>query len=129
MLGWRSGFLFLDYELIDFAAQIPVKYKQHGLIGKWVLKKAMEPILPRDVIYRKKVGFGVPLRRWIKQDLSELINDLLSVESVNNRGLFSPKGVRQLISDNQVGKIDASYTLFSLLCIELWCRKFIDNYN
>ena len=120
---------FLDYELIDFAAQIPVKYKQHGLIGKWVLKKAMEPILPRDVIYRKKVGFGVPLRRWIKQDLSELINDLLSVESVNNRGLFSPKGVRQLISDNQVGKIDASYTLFSLLCIELWCRKFIDNYN
>jgi asparagine synthase (glutamine-hydrolysing) len=94
--------------------------------GKWVLKKAMEPFLPTSIIYRPKTGFGVPLRRWLKEDLKELLGDLLSVDSLNKRGLFSSQSVQQLISDNDNGKIDASYTLLSLLCIEIWCRAYID---
>jgi asparagine synthase (glutamine-hydrolysing) len=117
---------FLDLDLVDFAAGIPVKYKQRGSEGKWVLKKAMEPYLPHDVIYRAKSGFGAPLRRWMRHDLRELLGDLLSSESLNRRGLFSPKGVHKLIADNDSGKIDASYTLLSLLCIEIWCRAYID---
>ena len=84
------------------------------------------PFLPKNIIYRSKTGFGVPLRRWLKDDLKELLGDLLSVESLNKRGLFSAHSVQQLISDNESGKIDATYTLFSLLCIEIWCRAYID---
>ena len=116
----------LDKELTEFAARIPNKYKQRGYEGKWVLKKAMEPYLPKEIIYRPKSGFGVPLRRWLKNDLRELLGDLLSADSLNRRGLFSAQSVQKLISDNDDGKIDASYTLLSLLCIEIWCRAYID---
>jgi asparagine synthase (glutamine-hydrolysing) len=118
---------FLDLDLVDFVSHIPIRYKQSGREGKWVLKKAMEPYLPKSVIYRPKSGFGVPLRRWMKEDLRELLGDLLSVDSLNKRGLFSPKAVQELIYNNDNGKIDASYTLLSILCIEIWCRAYIDN--
>ena len=117
---------FLDLDLVDFAAHLPNKFKQRGSVGKWVLKKAMEPYLPEEVIYRPKTGFGAPLRTWMKHDLRELLGDLLSIESLNKRGLFSAKAVQQLILDNDNDKIDASYTLLSLLCIEIWCRAYID---
>jgi asparagine synthase (glutamine-hydrolysing) len=119
---------FLDLDLVDFAAHLPNKFKQRGSVGKWVLKKAMEPYLPEEVIYRPKTGFGAPLRTWMKHDLRELLGDLLSIESLNKRGLFSAKAVQQLILDNDNDKIDASYTLLSLLCIEIWCRAYIDKY-
>ena len=86
----------------------------------------MEPFLPKNIIYRPKTGFGVPLRRWLKDDLRELLGDLLSVDSINKRGLFSSQSIQKLISENDNGKIDASYTLISLLCIEIWCRAYID---
>ena len=85
------------------------------------------PYLPKEIIYRPKSGFGVPLRRWLKNDLRELLGDLLSADSLNRRGLFSAQSVQKLISNNDDGKIDASYTLLSLLCIEIWCRAYIDN--
>jgi asparagine synthase (glutamine-hydrolysing) len=118
---------FLDLELVKFVAQIPLKFKQRGMQGKWILKKAMEPYLPNEIIYRPKSGFGVPLRKWILTDLREMVGDLLSVESLHRRGVFDPVAVQRLITSNNEGKIDASYTIFSLLCIEIWCRKFIDN--
>jgi len=91
-----------------------------------VLKKAMEPYLPHDVIYRPKTGFGAPLRRWMRHELRELLGDLLSERSLQRRGLFDPAAVQRLIQQNDTGRVDASYTLLSLLCIEIWCRRFID---
>jgi asparagine synthase (glutamine-hydrolysing) len=123
----RVPFLDLDLDLVEFAARIPARYKQRGREGKWVLKKAMEPYLPREVIYRPKSGFGAPLRRWMRHELRELLGDLLSEESLRRRGLFEPLAVQQLIADNDAGRVDASYTLLSLLCIEIWCRRFIDH--
>ncbi len=117
---------FLDLELVDLAARIPDKYKQRGRIGKWVLKKAMEPYLPHDVIYRPKTGFGAPLRRWMRHELRELLGDMLSVDSLRRRGLFDPKAVQLLIAENHEGRQDAAYTLLSLLCVEIWCRRFVD---
>ncbi len=117
---------FLDLDLVEFAQEIPVRLKQRGSIGKWVLKKAMEPYLPKDVIYRPKSGFGAPLRRWMRVELRALLGDLLSERSLRERGLFDPVAVHRLIAANDAGKLDASYTLLSLLCIELWCRRFID---
>jgi len=124
--GVETRVPFLDTELVDFVAKIPSKFKQNGRQGKWVLKKAMEPFLPKSIIYRPKTGFGVPLRRWIKKELNELLRDLLSSDSIKNRGIFSAQSVEKLLLDNHSGKIDASYTILSLLCIEIWCRAYID---
>jgi asparagine synthase (glutamine-hydrolysing) len=118
---------FLDLDLVQFAATIPAKFKQRGSEGKWVLKKAMEPHLPREVIYRPKSGFGVPLRRWMRVELRELLGDILGEGSLRKRGLFNPAAVQKLIRANDQGKVDASYSLLSLMCIELWCRHFIDH--
>jgi len=117
---------FLDIDLVDFSARIPMPFKQHGPEGKWVLKKAMEPYLPKDVIYRPKSGFGAPLRRWMRHDLRDLLGDILSTESLNRRGLFDASAVQNLIIANDLGRVDASYTLLSLMCIEIWCRRYID---
>lgn len=117
---------FLDLDLVDFAARIPPRFKQRGSVGKWALKKAMEPYLPRDIIYRPKSGFGAPLRRWMRHELRELLGDVLSEESLRRRGIFDPGAVNKLIGQNNAGLVDAAYTLLSLLCIEIWCRRFAD---
>ena len=117
---------FLDKDFVEFASKIPHQLKQRGSVGKWVFKKAMEPYLPKEIIYRPKAGFGVPLRRFMKNDLKEMLGDLLSLDSVNSRGFFSSKSIEKLIKDNEYGRVDASYTLLSLLCIEIWCRAYID---
>ncbi len=117
---------FLDLELVELAARIPDRFKQRGRVGKWVLKKALEPHLPHDVIHRPKTGFGAPLRRWMRHELRELLGDLLSEESLQRRGLFNPVAVHKLIADNDAGHRDGAYTLLSLMCIEIWCRRFVD---
>jgi len=118
---------FLDLDLVEHAARIPLGLKQRGRVGKWVLKKAMEPYLPRDVIYRPKSGFGAPLRRWMRNELRPLLGDLLSVDSLKRRGLFEPAAVQRLIAQNDSGQVDAAYTLLSLLSIEMWCRAYVDS--
>ncbi|MDB4888768.1 MAG: asnB1 [Gemmatimonadetes bacterium] len=125
-VGVEARVPFLDAELVEFAARIPVSFKQRGRVGKWVLKKGMEPYLPRDVIYRPKSGFGAPLRHWMRHELRALMGNVLSPESLRRRGLFDPIAVQRLIDQNQSGKVDAAYTLLSLMSIEIWCRKYVD---
>jgi len=117
---------FLDLDLVEHAAQIPIGMKQRGRVGKWVLKKAMEPYLPHDVIYRPKSGLGAPLRRWMRHELRSLLGDVLSTASLKKRGLFDPVAVQRMIRWNHSGQTDAAYVLLSLLCIEIWCRAYID---
>ena len=117
----------LDADLIALAARLPVSYKQRGRIGKWIFKKAMEPYLPHDVIYRPKTGFGAPLRHWLRNELRPVVEDVLSQRSVDRRGLFNFTGVHELIKQDRAGRIDAAYTIFALVCVEMWCRMFIDN--
>jgi asparagine synthase (glutamine-hydrolysing) len=117
---------FLDLELVDFAARIPDRYKQRGSIGKWALKKAMEPYLPHDVIYRPKTGFTAPIRRWMRHDLQGMVSDYLGPESVRRRGIFDPVAVSALVRANLDGRVDAGHTLLAMLCLEIWCRSFVD---
>jgi asparagine synthase (glutamine-hydrolysing) len=117
---------FLDPELVEYAAHIPLGLKQRGREGKWVLKKALEPYLPREVIHRPKTGFGAPLRRWLTRELRPLLEDLLAPASLRRRGLFAPEAVRQLIDQNERGQRDATYVLLSLMSVESWCRGYLD---
>jgi asparagine synthase (glutamine-hydrolysing) len=116
----------LDPELVALAARLPLRFKQRGRIGKWVLREAMKPYLPRDVLYREKTGFGAPLRHWMRSDLRPLVEDVLSESSLDRRGLFDPSAVRMLVKLNNEQRIDATYSIFGMICIELWCRMFVD---
>lgn len=124
--GVEARVPLLDPDLVKFASRIPTGFKQTFANGKAIFKKAMEPFLPQQVIYRTKTAFGAPLRQWVRNDLRAIISDLLSPEVLRHRGIFSPEAVGRLITDDQEGRIDGSYTIFSLLCIEIWCRLFID---
>lgn len=116
----------LDLELVEFAARIPSDVKQRGQVGKWVFKRAMESHLPHDIIYRPKSGFTAPLRKWLRSDLRPMVHDLLGPESVRRRGLFRPEGVSALVAANEAGRLDANHAVLSLLCIEIWCREYLD---
>jgi asparagine synthase (glutamine-hydrolysing) len=116
----------LDLDLVTFAAGIPDQFRIKKMQSKWVLKEAMKPHLPPAILTRPKTGFGLPLRRWIKQDLNEYVQDMLCEERVRRRGIFDPKYVAKLISENASGKRDSAFSILSVLCTEIWCQKFID---
>jgi len=116
----------LAKHLVEFASSIPDNMKQKGNVGKWIFKKTMEPYLPKKIIYRPKTGFGAPLRDWLKVELSDYVEELLNSKSLSSRGLFDSQAVAKLLKNNTEGKIDASYTILSLMCIEIWCRQHLD---
>ncbi len=125
--GVEARVPFLDPDLVALAARIPDRFRQHGAQSKWVLRKAMEGTLPNDVIYRPKMGFGVPLRVWLRGPLKTMMFDLLSTDTIRKRGLFDPTPVSRLVSENETGQTDYAYSILSLMCIELWCQGFLDN--
>jgi len=115
---------FLDLDLVNFSTTISPQFKMKGNETKYILKKTMEKYLPKEVIYRKKTGFGAPVRKWITQDLSEMIDERLSKENLQKWGIFDHTKVRDLIKRNSIGQIDASYTIWSLLAIQSWLEQF-----
>jgi asparagine synthase (glutamine-hydrolysing) len=116
----------LDLDLANFATRTPAALKQQGRIGKAIFKQAMEPYLPRDIIYRPKSGFGAPLRRWLRNELRPMVDETLDAGSVRRRGLFDPAAVSRLVQLDRSGAIDGSYTIYTLMSIELWCREFLE---
>ncbi len=125
--GVETRVPFLDPDLVALAARIPDSYRQRGGEGKWILKKAMEGTLPDEVIYRPKTGFGVPLRAWLRGPLRPMLDDLLGSDSITRRGVFQPHAVARMLGDFDSGRADNAYGLLSLMCIELWCRQFVDD--
>jgi asparagine synthase (glutamine-hydrolysing) len=120
----------IDVELVRLAYQIPPHFKQRGTTGKWIFKKAMEPYLPRSAIYRPKSGFGVPLRQWLHTRLGEVLQEVLAPASLEQRGIFDPVAVHTLLKRDRARQVDATYTIFAMLCLELWCRQYVDgNYS
>lgn len=124
--GVEARVPLLDPDLVALAAKIPTNFKQTFTQGKAIFKQSMEKYLPREVIYRPKTHFGSPLRRWVRHDLQPVIARLLNQQTLESRGLFSPTAVAQLLNDTNAGRVDGSYIILSLLCIEIWCQLFID---
>lgn len=117
---------FLNREMIEMAARMPARLKLRGLKRKYILKRAVEAVLPKDVVWRKKAGFGAPIRSWLRGPLKPLINDLLSEERVKRRGIFRPKEVKRVLDANFSGREDNNLQVFQLLGLELWQQTFID---
>jgi asparagine synthase (glutamine-hydrolysing) len=117
---------FLNLEMLELAARMPPNLKLRGLKRKYILKCAAEKLLPREVVWRKKAGFGAPIRSWLRGPLRPMVDDLLSEETVRRRGLFRPEEVRRIIDTNLSGREDFNLQVFQLLTLELWQREFID---
>ena len=117
---------FLNRQMIEFTARMPPELKLRGFKRKYILKRALEKLLPHEVVWRKKAGFGAPIRSWLRGALRPLVDDLLSEETVRKRGLFRPEEVRRIVDRNVSGREDFNLQVFQLLNLELWQRQFID---
>jgi asparagine synthase (glutamine-hydrolysing) len=114
---------FLDYEFIEWAATLPSNLKLRGGTGKYVLKKSLEQLLPDEILYRKKMGFAVPLARWFRGPLRERVRALPDSPWLNAEGIFERRGLEQLVTRHLSGQRDFSPGLWSLLMLEGFLRS------
>jgi asparagine synthase (glutamine-hydrolysing) len=117
---------FLDHRLVELAAQIPAEHKLRGGEMKHVLKKALSDVLPREILYRSKRGFGAPMGSWLKTELAPLRRVLLGREAIESRGLLSWPAVQSVIEAHDQNREDFTDLLLVLMNLELWSRMFID---
>ena len=106
---------FLDHKFVEWTAKIPTDLKIKNGCGKYILKKAMEPHLPHDVLYRKKMGFRVPLSDWFRGPLKQKLRDALLSEQMKSSGLFNMKTIEKWLDDHQSGRKEYSAPLWTLL--------------
>lgn len=116
----------LDHKFLEFVARIPSNLKlKDGTEGKHIFKKAVEPYLPKEVIYRKKMGFGVPIDHWFRNELKEMAYDTLLGPPATRRGYFRREYIESLLNRHQSGET-WQYLIWNLLMLELWHLMFID---
>jgi asparagine synthase (glutamine-hydrolysing) len=121
---------FLDRELAEFVAwNVPPSMKLKGFFRpttKYIFRKAMQDVLPREVLEQPKAGFAAPIDYWLARDLKEMVDDLLSESQILKRGLFRPEAVRAFIDEHRTGAQDWSMQIWQLLTLELWMQTFLD---
>jgi asparagine synthase (glutamine-hydrolysing) len=115
----------LDHKLMEWAAGIPETQRFEGTEPKSLFKKAMEPYLPHALLYRPKMGFGVPIDRWLRAEMRDFACDMLLDGTARQRGLFDADYVRQLLDQHAIGQ-NWSNRIWALLMLELWFRMWID---
>jgi len=115
----------LDQRVMEFGASLPSSWKVHGRSTKVLLKEAARGWLPDAVLDRPKMGFGVPVARWLREDLREPARDLLTDRTAVERGLFDPANVRRLLDEHDAG-VDHGPRIWALLMLEQWHRRWLD---
>jgi asparagine synthase (glutamine-hydrolysing) len=117
---------FLDHVLVEFTARIPAQYSVRGLAGKFILKSAVEDLLPRDIVYRQKMGFPTPWAYWLAgPQLDHLERMLLEPQSLA-RGFFNPDSLKRLFAEHRRGHRDHGNRIWRLLNLETWLRVCVD---
>ncbi|HKP47817.1 MAG TPA: asparagine synthase (glutamine-hydrolyzing) [Pyrinomonadaceae bacterium] len=117
---------FLDQHLMEFAASLPEKYKLRGLTTKYLLKRMLKRLLPSENLERRKMGFGVPIGKWLRGELQPFMRQTILSDRALARGLFQAQTVRRLVEAHTSGEMDHSHRLWTLLMLELWFQRFID---
>ena len=117
---------FLDYEFVEWVASLPSDVKLRGAEGKHLLKRALEPVLPREVLYRTKMGFAVPLDMWFRGSLRNHLAETVRGSRLADSGIFDPAMLSRMVADHQSGRRDYSAALWSLLMFDGFLRKHHD---
>ncbi len=118
---------FLDHRVAELAARMPIELKQTPQQGKKILIETFSDLLPASIQRRSKMGFGVPLDHWFRNELRPLLLDALLDRRALERGYFNPTAVKRLIDEHLEGRWDHSYRLWALLVFEMWQRMYLDN--
>ena len=116
---------FIDHQVMELAAAIPIEHKLRGLSAKVVLRQAVRDLLPERIRHRGKQGFALPIDRWMREDLAEMARDTLLDATARQRGIFRPRAVEQLIERHARGE-SRGLQLWNLLMLETWFRTFMD---
>jgi asparagine synthase (glutamine-hydrolysing) len=121
---------FLDRELAEFVAwNVPPSLKLKGFFRpttKYIFRKAMKDVLPREVLSQPKAGFAAPIDYWLANELKEMTDDLLSESRIRERGLFRPEAVRGFVDQHRRGTQDWSMPIWQFLTLEIWMQTFLD---
>ncbi|MGO9110522.1 MAG: asparagine synthase (glutamine-hydrolyzing) [Thermoguttaceae bacterium] len=116
---------FLDHRVVELAARMPASLKFRRGRGKRILLEAFADLLPPPIRRRRKMGFGVPLDHWFRQEMRNFAREILFDPQTQSRGFFRPEAVRRLFDDHVSGQADHSQRLWSLLVLELWQREWV----
>ena len=116
---------FMDVHVVEFLNRLPYDFKLKGFRGKHLLKETMRGKLPPDIIDRPKKGFGIPVSLWLKNELKDLCNDLLSKEAIESQGLFDYGDVEKLKQNHFKGRQNNRKELWNLMVFQLWRRNFL----
>jgi asparagine synthase (glutamine-hydrolysing) len=115
---------FLNHEVVDFVATIPPNLKLKMLTGKYILKKSVAPLLPREIIDRKKKGFNMPVAYWLSSALRPLLLDMLSQATIERQGIFQYGAIKRLLDDHLSKTRDNRKQLWTLLMFQMWYQRY-----
>jgi len=116
----------LDHKVIEFAASLPENIKMKRFETKSLLKKVAARLVPKDVIYRRKMGFGVPIGNWFRGEMKDFVRGALLSEKSMRRNIIKPDALRKYVGEHIDGKNDYTHQIYTLLMLELWFQRFID---
>lgn len=117
---------FLDYRLIELSASLPPEMKVQGKATKRILRKVVADLVPESILNRPKVGFGIPVDRWMRGELYPMACDLLQDQTARTRGLFEPQMIEKMLHHHKDDLVNYGYQLWPLLFFEVWCREYLD---
>ncbi len=115
----------LDHKLVEFAFRLPGDLKLRAGQTKWIFKKTMERLLPKETVWRSKEGFSIPIKHWLKTDLRPLLEDTLSEDRIARDGLFEPAPIRSMIDAHLAGRENYSHQLWALLVFHIWKENYL----
>lgn len=111
---------FLDHELVELSLDIPMQDKIHGGVPKYLLKKAVEGIIPDEIIYRKKMGFGAPMAQWLRGEFGDQAESAIFKSSILDRGMFDEEYIARLFADHRSGRADNGVYIWTLYNLFAW---------
>lgn len=117
---------FLDHKIMEFAAALPSDLKLRGSTTKYFLKQILSDFLPEEVLFREKMGFGVPIDLWFRGELKDMAYDTLLSKKAVERGYFNKEAVQTLLDEHVGGQYNHCYRIWNLLCLELWHKMYVD---
>lgn len=117
---------FLDHEFVELIASFPPYLKFRRMISKYILKKKLKDFLPHEIVSRKKMGFGIPVGRWFRNELKLFINELILDNACLSRGYFKPQSIIKMIDEHTSGRIDHTSRIWLLAMLEIWHKIFVE---
>jgi asparagine synthase (glutamine-hydrolysing) len=118
---------FLDYRVVELSLSIPGHMKIRGSERKYILKKAFKDLIPEVVLKRKKEGFSIPMKNWLKRELKSSLQELLNEKTITKLGFFNWNAVDRMVQEHLSGRQNHAHRLWCLMVFALWHRKYIEN--